>query len=483
MTESTTIQPGLHEKPNINEMGNERSVEAYCAQLNELGKTIPEIEQKREALKNTGIEIVEEFGIGPDFFDDDGRSLVFTAISSRWATNKEREPGEDRDREQTFLADTIALIAYKHSDKLGEARKIIEEKGSPISKEMRQMVYDKYTDKEYSELMRKKIDDEGLLNKVKKRLGITAENEDPYEVRVLSINHSEHDQTYGLDAPMPNYELPSGSSILESDVRLQEAVKNWKDGLVKRGDTFASELGLDSLFAGAWVTTLNGKQILCISSALAEKLIDPKVTENTFWYTKNDQNRDLAILEHEYTHTQGGVNVDREVAFGINLEELRAEHYSGNTMGYQDIKGFFVDIAVATGFHPNEIFDQRKKGGSTVEVFGDIVRSIGMARMLEVVLASPKNYIEDQSNEFVQAVYEYLGGFDGIIKRLIDDQNAAGKGRGMEVRIIERAQKMAEIAGKDGKEWLWDYRRKDGLNVMTNLVNRSAEEQGLKKAA
>lgn len=463
----------------------EQSFARYQEQLESQSPNLEEVNQNKEAIGLAGREIIETFGVAPELFEDEGRSLVFTAIASRWAKNTERgADGENYEAEQVFLADTVALLAYKHSDKLDDARHLIEAQGSPISDEASQKVYDKYTDRDLSELMRKKIQDEGLLDELKERMGITVENEDPYEVRVLSINHTDHDQTYGLDAPQPEYDLPLGDPDYESAVELRGAVKSWKNGLEKRGANFASELGHDSLFAGAWVTTINGRQMLCISSALAEKILDPtEATKDSLHYSEDDQRRDLAILMHEYVHTQGGLNIDKEPAFGINLEELRAEHFSGNTMGYQDIKGFFIDFAIATGFHPVDTFDKREKGGNSAEVIGDIARQVGMARTLEVVLASPKNYIEDQSNEFSRSVYKYLGGFDGVIGRLVEDQQLAGKKEELDKRITVRAQKMAEIAGKDGNDWLWDYRRRQGLNAMTDRVNKMAEDLGLKEAA
>lgn len=470
-------QAQKHGSLNPEEMQFQESALLFEGQLGVLGQNVPEITQNIEAITESGKEIINQFGIKPELFEDEGRALIFASIANRWSGPKT----EDDKAEKTFLHDSIALLAHAYSDKLTDAHKqITDNGGNRISDEAKLLAYDKYTDKELSVKLTEAIAG-GLLDGVKERLEVNDENEDPYEIRVLSVDSG--NQTHGIYAPKPDYDLPNGHPDYQLALDTYKQVEEWKKGLERRGISFANELGRDSLFGPAWVTEIGGKRLLCISTGLAEKITNPGATENTDFYDEKDAERDFAILEHEYTHTQGGLMLDREISFGINIEELRAEYFSGNRGGYQDIKSFFLDYATVVGEHPTTTFESLGKGGTCSEVFGDIANKAGLNRMLEVVMASPKNYIESQSNKYAREAYTYLGGFDGVVGRLIEDQIAAGNSDQLEERIVKRAKKIAEYAGKDGNDWLWDYRRQQGLNVMTDLVNKKAEELGLKVAA
>lgn len=457
----------------------EESMARFSTQLETQARVIPEVEQSREVITEAGKEIVEEFGLKPELFDDRGRSLIFTSVASRWAANKEKPEGGEHDTEKEFLADAIALLGHEHSDKLAGPHKEIVESDTSLSDEVLLKAYDKYTDRELTAALSDAVANKGMLDAVKKRMGVTAENEDPYEIRVLSIG--DLGQTYGLDAPQPDYSLPYSHPDLKAAQATRHQVEDWKKGLEERSVKFAGELGREAVFAPAWVTQIDGKKMLCISTALADKVLDRSVTEHSTIYDDRTFEGDFAILEHEYTHTQGGVNIDGGITFGINLEELRAEHFSGNKQGYQDIKGFFLDYGIIVGGHPADMFDTVAKGGDAADVFSTFANQVGVNRVLEVALASPANYIDAQSNKYSRSTYKYLGGFDGVMERLVKDTITAGKGAELEERITTRAKKMAEFAGKDGNDWLWNYRRSMGLNTMTDLVNRKAEELGLKK--
>lgn len=449
---------------------NKESLQRFEGQLDTLAIGIPEITRDRELILGAGSDIIDQFALKPELFDDDGRSLIFSSIASRWAANKERV-GEEAEGEQIFLTDTITLLANKHSDSLSDARKEIESENQSVDEETEVGVYDKYTDKELSEAVQRSIDN-GFLDNVKRQLGVTQDNEDDYEIRVLSIGDAS--QTYGIDAPRPDYSLPYDHPDLISAEQAQEDNREWKRNLENRSIEFAKELGKDGLFSPAWVTDLAGKRTLCISSGLAKKVIDPDIIADAAWYTPDDLNRDLAILSHEYTHTQGGIMLDRGIVFGINVEELRAEHFSGNKQGYQDIKGFFMHYRILTGHGVADEFNSRTKGGTTSEAFGSIANHVGLKNMLDVALASPNNYISDQSNSYVRRTFEHIGGFDKVLERIMEHQVVGGHGAEIEERVQKAAHIVIDIASRPnaflGAEDLVSHNRGYGLNIVTDLI-------------
>lgn len=447
---------------------------AFEAQLGELVVIVPEI-QARPEIMEAGKELVSEFDIKPSLFEDRGRSVVFTGIASRWAEVREKTD-ESSYKEKVFLANTIALLAHEHSDALQPAHEAIKAEDEHVDAETAHRVYEKYTDKQLSEAVKNKIA-EGFLNTTKQKLGITPENEDEYDLRVLSIGDDA--QTYGLDAPAIDYSLPFNHPNYVAAVQLADGVKDWKRGLEARSKQFANELGLESVFAPAWVTDIKGKRTLCITSALAEKVLDPDVIENTNWYNEDYLERDLAILAHEYTHTQGGIILDNEVTFGINIEELRAEHFSGNKQGYQDIKGFFADYRALTGEDVASEFGARVKGGTAAEVYGLIANRIGLSKMVELILASPNNYVNEQTNSYRKEVHAYIGGFDGVEKSILEAEIKAGNGAEIEQRITSSARRILEIAAQSTSfdiEFWANYRNRQGLNVVTDLIAEQAKK-------
>ncbi len=439
----------------------------------ELTQNIPEIAARPE-IAEAGKNLIAEFGIKPSLFDDEGRSLVFAGIASRWA-GVEDEKDHKAYKEKLFITDTMALLAHKHSDMFHDASVMIEaEKGYDVQAE--QAVYEKYTDKQLS----KEVSDiihNGFLDAAKTKLGITPDNEDPYEIRVLSI--ADQTQLHGLDVAVPDYSLPYDDPELATQQNLSSDVRAWKMGLQVRAGQFAKELGFDGSLAPAWVTDLNGTRTLCISMALAEKLRDPTVIQNTDWYTDEYLKGDLTALSHEYTHTQGGISVDNELSFGINAEEVRAEHFSGDNHGYQDVKAFFQYYRIITGHSLVEEMESHVKGGTTVEIFGAVANHVGLSNMLEVMMATPKAYIENQGNPFSREAYNHLGGFDGVLKRLYDAQVGTDT-ETLDKRLDEYANFLLERERENpgSLQMFRNYRTTSGHEFMTEkLVERVKQLQ------
>lgn len=440
----------------------------FTQKMEALGQHIPELLERPDVLE-AGKELIAQYGIKPTLFETGDRSLVFAGIASRAADNARGD--EQSDSENIFIADTVALLAYKHSDLLKDAAQIIESEESGYDESNIERVYEKYTDKELTADVKDKLEN-GFLSEVKQKLGVTSENEDPFDVRVLSIADSS--QLFGIDAPKVDYSLQFNDSEYQDAFKLQQDVQDWKNGLEKRESEFAKEMGEESTFGPAWVHEYNGRRTLCISSALAEKIRDPEIINNTEWYNPSELDRDLAILAHEYTHTQGGVKVNGEVTFGVNLEELRAERFSGDRQGYQEVKAFFQYYNILTGQNVATEMDSRVKGGTVEEAFGAVANTVGLSKMTEIMLAVPNNYINQQSNVFLREAYEHIGGLDGVLQSLYDLEIASGNVAAINERMTKIAQKLNDM-GMD-LDFFSGYRKNHGLEFMTDLlVNRAKE--------
>jgi hypothetical protein len=469
--DTDTAMQGEHLTPSIPEA--EHGLDAahsFTTQLDRLVGGTPELGERREQIERSAREIIEKYEIKPELFADEGRALVFGALADRWA---ESSNATDVVGEEQFLSDALVLLGHGYSDTLGSLYDATNPSKNGPSEAEQLKAYDRFTDHQLSADLRRAVD-AGLLGEVKGRLGITHENEDPFEIRVLSIGDATG--TYGLAAPRFPDDLPENRDekllLMKTHSDDVEAVKEWRKGLEKRGQELATALGEEGLFATAWITEVEGKTLLCLPAPVAEKLLDSRLTDGNAYYSDIDRDRDIASFEHEYTHTQGGVNANSEVSIGMNLEELRAEHFSGNKLGYQEVKGFFNDIAEITGKPIKDDFDGRIKGGTSAEIYAELASQVGLSSMLEVVMIPPANYLRDQSNEYIRRVDSYLGRFDGTQQRIYEK---LGDSDEMRARIDARARKFLDVT-KGDYEAVVSQRRNHGRNFVTDMVEQRIHE-------
>lgn len=466
--------------PTAETEGTIDATEKYSSKLVELTGVMPELESRPE-IAEAGKQLIEEYELEPTLFDDEGRMIVFTSLATRLADLKEGT-SPDSDAEKEFVENTLALLAHDHSEFFADSSTELQSDSGEYDDATRKLIYERYTDTRLSADIKDAIK-HGLLEDVKTRLKISPENEDAYTIKVLSIGSQL--QTFGLEAPQLDYDLLDYKKVEDrqkaDDIAdLRNDVFEWKTELAERGKVFAQELGKDELFADAWVTTIEGVQNLCISSALAEKLLDPELAKSSTYYSEADAARDKATLEHEYTHTQGGVNVDKDVYFGINIEELRAESFSGNKLGYQDIKAFSRDYEVITGQNITEELLSRTKGGTKAEIYGALANQVGLREVVGVLLASPKEYIENQSNHIARSAHEYLGGYDGVLQALMEAEIAKGNGSAIEERVEVFAKHQLSIVNRPGAtiglDFIVAHRKRLGLEFVTEMVAEKARQ-------
>lgn len=453
-----------------------------------MADTIPELEARPE-IAEAGTELVNEFEIKPSLFEDEGRTIVFAAIAAHYAEVKSLED-DAHERGKTFVYNTVALLAAKHSDKLEDIKMQLEKESGLFDSETQRRSYERYTDQRLTAEIKERIANGGLLDNVKKRLGITEDNEDEYDLRVLTIGSEL--QTHGLDATRLDYaeidfSNPDDRAAVASAEVERHDVAAWKKELVKRGKDFARSRGRESEFADAWVDATDGKRTLCISMPLAEKLLDPSLTANTRHWDDTARERDLAMLEHEYTHTQGGVNIDEDVVFGINIEELRAEHFSGNKYGYQDVKGFFRDLTTVTGLSVVDVLEKAPKGGTKTEVYSAVANTVGLKNLLGVLLAMPKNYVEGQSNSLIKESVAYLEGLDGVLAAILASELEKGHAQDIEERVNAVAERILEITDKPETvidvDAIVAYRKRHGSVTVTDLIAEQIKALQKEKAA
>jgi len=370
-----------------------------------------------ESIAQRGIEIGDEeyisesldvlrqdLGIEDEAFTDFKRTIVLVAAADRLAQLKKRDESVGvQGAEMEYIADLVMGIAGEYTAYHESRSPKTLDRYIP-SEEHQKLVYEKYMHPELTAEFDEFIHGEAF-DELRLRLGV--DDEEPFEVKVLSIDTGDSDGLipyvdFGEDQ-LSHEEF--SARIKEGDIR-----RDYRQGLENRSVRFANELGRDGVFAPAWVSTFDdGTKYLCVTTALAEKVMYTD-EERSAHYDESYYVGDLATAQHEYTHTQemltGG-----EISLGIALEELRAEHFSGNHQGYTDIKKFFIGMRMLTGYNPSDSFEINGQPYNQDNFLADIVRNVGLAGLIDAMTVMPSNYVSDeQVSPFVKSVVAHNGG-------------------------------------------------------------------------
>lgn len=367
--------------------------------------------ENRESTIETLETINKEFALNDEVFSDFKRTVVLVAAANHLA-NLEDE--NSRAKEMEYVADIVMGIAGKYTQFDGQLD-YLPDKYVP-SDEQQKNILEKYTQPELTQQMDEYIRGPKFDN-LRARLG-KSEAEEPFEVRVLSIDAG---NIHGL---IPSVDYDDESISYEEHKKEMDFRHNYSANLELRTKQFAEAYGRDDVFAPAWISTFNdGTRYLCLASPLVEKVLYDK-EERKDYYSEDYWIDDLAVVEHEYTHTQQMLT-EGKINLGISLEELRAEHFSGNHHGYTDIKKFFHGISMLTGYHPSDSFEIEGKPYDQDEFLTEIAKNIGLDGLLDCMTAIPTNYAEDEdANKFIKAIVAHNGGslgsqFGKIYKKII----------------------------------------------------------------
>jgi len=224
------------------------AAERYVETLRKMAADIPEVQERLTGLEAAGNSLIEEYDIDPKLFNDDGRAFVFTLIAAR----QERIASLDEKTQQAeaeFIERVLAMLAYEYSSRFEEFKAAADLEIGKKGHSPGVAILEKYTDRGLSSKVKEVLTNGGLKD-VRQRLGLTAENQDEFGVVVLSVANDA--QLYGLEAGQLDWDnLPENE--IEKDRLVSEhladarAIKAWKEGLLKRGKSFASEMRLKEL--------------------------------------------------------------------------------------------------------------------------------------------------------------------------------------------------------------------------------------------
>lgn len=431
---------------------------SYTQALDELALALPEIAQNREIIEENGKTLVDAFAIGPTFFESGpARPLFLAALAQRNAAleaNRDTLSVAAYTGQKELIGDATLLLASSHSGHYDEMRPHINTEDT-MSDEEGIAVLDRHTNRQVTQELQDAIDS-GLLDDVKDRLGITTENEDPYTLHVLNIGESHH--TFGMRPQSPEY----GSEGWRDYQEKADLFESYTKGLKDRTERFKTEANMGSL-ALAWVMTAGEERHLNITLPTAEKILYTD-QERSAYYDGDAHRGELAILGHEYAHTQGGLALDGAIYYGIMAEERRADVMSNNPNGYPDAKGFIdIDLLVMSGLNVSSMFASAEKGGDPGEFYTTFAKQLGLQGTLEFALTIPDHYVSD-TRPMQKNIHQRLGGINGFLQRTYDRHPPERRQR-VDAFIEAWAKQSAGKKGIDS--WLALREKTHGLQFVT----------------
>jgi hypothetical protein len=261
-------------------------------------------------------------------------------------------------------------------------------------------------------------------------------------------------------------EKPYNGPEWQEFLQAQESFNCYLDGLEQRKELLSRDLGWPNT-PPAWVTPINGVPNLCLPLPIAEKILYKDQPRANF-YDVFYEELEFAFLAHEYTHTQGGLNLSGDLFFGIGVEEVRAEHFAGNKMGYRDAKGFYADITRVTGFSAVDFMDEHEKGGNMYDFYKNLTNRASLQSVLEIAIMPPSVYIDD--NRVIQRqIAEHLGGFDAITKRVYEQVVREGRSSEIDSEIEDSVDRLI-AGGHDLESYFYQRKKVYGLNFITDKM-------------
>ncbi len=351
-----------------------------------LAAGFPSLAADRDALFEVVRIALAPFRVAPAFFDDNARLSLLFALAHR-----HRQAAGD----VGFLQHAVYLLAREHL----QPREPWPDRHAGETPDLahRAAIYASHRDDQRSRQVGELVVQRDWLAPVREKLGLRSGQERPFRIVVVDF------------AP--------GSA---------------------RAEAFAKALGLDQRWLPPlWSHDLGDHTVLAFTRPYAEQIL--AIDEQD----EDERARRIALVVHEYIHSQ---DVLSSGELGLLFEEQRAERLSGSRHGYLEVKQFFIYLRVVTGFDADAAIARHPR--DRLGFYRAVADGVGLDALAEIASLFPQAYL-DTPNESMQVVDRHLGGRDGVLKRLLAGEIAAGREAAMDRRFHQRIDELARILGRE----------------------------------
>lgn len=336
--------------------------------------------QNGEDLADKMGALIERYGIMPTFFEDIPSSYVFMALASEL----EVEEGPGLEHEHAFNDAVMKKLLGPHAANVAKE----ETHGITSSTEG----YEKLKNPELTERLKQYIASDPDIAQLKKRLGLSEDEE--FDIRVLNI----------LGDTPPPYALTNlDDQFKPEELREKIYERNILEAHIQRlrgnNKTLQTLTGISSIpWAWANIDTED------LESSFG--LLPAPIAEGIITAVVKDHER--AILLHELTHTKRSLFLPgASVIFGLGLEELRAEHMSGNRNGYLDLKAVDIMMRAYTGQSVTDLFEPDGHPFDKDRFAKDVARTFGLSGLARLYTMVPLSYLE-LKGDTPESIYQVL---------------------------------------------------------------------------
>jgi hypothetical protein len=332
------------------------------------------IHERATTVRTATANIAEELQLDTAFFERPANTVLLASVADAWLSSEEKAANAPRhDRriaaEREMLADIALMLGGEQS---GVARSLIgvneqapryvhaESKTADIEAE-RTEFFESIRDRELEASVQSMMQAEGegsLLAKQRELLGVSAETEAPFEIRVIRVGERYELEEAGIVEKMqwPQWDtMPTSEeerkewlAIMDDaearSQKIKDQVEPYERALSIYKERFSEALGD---IPGAWVShEQDGSKVMYLRATDAA-MLQAQRENGGFAGEPSAENRvAVAGARHEYAHTQKLLAFGSQLQLGILLEERKAEALSDDQLGYQDIKYLVRDLSM-----------------------------------------------------------------------------------------------------------------------------------------
>lgn len=420
--------------------------EAFGSVLDVLSQYIPEIEPDREAIGASAKELIEKYGLHADLFDR-VHSVFFAAISQRHAyLQRDRQAivPEEYDRSMSFIGSATVMLGWDKQVGFDELKWQIDADAAAEVPGDTKQAYEAFTDQAMTALLQQVTP--RLFRKMQQQAAASGHEEIPYDLHVLDIGFTE---AWAWD-----------------DCRALGFDEAEKQRLAANALQFRDEGHMS--FAGmskGWVTSIANRPVLVLPKPVAAALLREDISP---------EDTNLKIAQHEYAHTQNDLTLDEGYSYGVLAEERRADIASDGE-GYDNIKHFMdTDLYLASGKALSRIIEAHARDKDQSAFWVKVAADFGLQRMLELGLVVTDDFINENARPLQARVNAQLGGLDGIIQKMYEEncQDPQRKAD-MDARIEPHVAWFRNLSALEAEAWV-QYCRDMGTGFMIGVIQERA---------
>lgn len=185
--------------------------------------------------------------------------------------------------------------------------------------------------------------------------------------------------------------------------------------------------------------------------------------------------RIMAIIRHEYGHTQKKLLIGPYHQLGMNLEERKAELVSGDKGGYLDVKYMISDLSLATGADIKAMLTSSLREQDTLSSFvSQSARLIGLRNTMLLMALKPLPYENDpeHAKKFADVSKLRADGDESTMDIPIRETVSRTGIEKLEKGVYKWMQRVDDNTGLSDFHELSvpDYRKLHGLGISADVI-------------